>query len=684
MVVVSGTRVKNVVPCYSPQNNQTIMADLDNMVPKAVLISRPNSHPFLDRTLILEHPVKVGRAVPHAKPSSTNAIFDCKVLSRHHALISYENGKFFLQDTKSSNGTFVNNNRLSPGNHEVSSGDIVQFGVDVVENNRKVTHGCIIATLKLYLPDGKEAKASPSITKCETHGVIPLDEIYELNQILQQANQREQCLESKLSALQTIVDETKRSAEESWQIYVGEERLLSRLSALETQLQQARNNWSDERLKEEITKLRENNERYQEAAKEALEKVHSEKQQAVVLALEQERAKVVAEQDAELARELLIQAQMELTEMDKKLIEIQTKANEDKQDYEKHIRELEQHMEAEEAKIIELEKKIYELSLEVAKKHSLENKSDKPELIVTDDLKLKEEIIAENEIMTEMNKSNFNGFKENHISLTVAPVEQEACEDEKTEDQERETVVKDDSEKNESENKEKPKKVTFDMAATEEINNEEDSELGTEPASSDFSTDNVDSKTLKYQYQSAQREEMELRRKLEVLEKNSEANRTKIIELTKSLDDERTISGERLEICERLREELAHLEEKWHEGHIENQKLLERINEFQYTEVEPKESESKNEETLKHIESSLSSAATTVTNEQLMIIEEELVIFKEKYSQICDEKMKLQKDLLRLRVQYDMVCNNMYNKYFLYVGPLVMIVFYLLMREWFS
>ena len=46
---------------------------------------------------------------------------------------------------------------------QVCSGDILQFGVDVMENSRKVTHGCIIATLKLYLPDGKEAKASPTI-----------------------------------------------------------------------------------------------------------------------------------------------------------------------------------------------------------------------------------------------------------------------------------------------------------------------------------------------------------------------------------------------------------------------------------------------------------------------------------------------------------------------------------------
>lgn len=58
--------------------------------------------------------------------------------------------------------------------------------------------------------------------------------------------------------------------------------------------------------------FQENNEKYQEATKEALEKVHVEKQQAVVLALEQERAKISAEQDALLARDQLNGAQLEI------------------------------------------------------------------------------------------------------------------------------------------------------------------------------------------------------------------------------------------------------------------------------------------------------------------------------------------------------------------------------------
>ena len=87
---------------------------------------------------------KIGRSVARSKPTDNNAIFDCKVLSRNHALLWYKEGKFFLQDTKSSNGTFVNNSRLSKGAEEpreICSGDILQFGVDVQENAKKLTHG---------------------------------------------------------------------------------------------------------------------------------------------------------------------------------------------------------------------------------------------------------------------------------------------------------------------------------------------------------------------------------------------------------------------------------------------------------------------------------------------------------------------------------------------------------------
>lgn len=59
----------------------------------ALVAPRPNSHPFQERQLSLKEPIKIGRAVAKAKASQTNGIFDCKVLSRNHAILWYENGK---------------------------------------------------------------------------------------------------------------------------------------------------------------------------------------------------------------------------------------------------------------------------------------------------------------------------------------------------------------------------------------------------------------------------------------------------------------------------------------------------------------------------------------------------------------------------------------------------------------
>lgn len=58
----------------------------------AILSCQPNSHPFQERHISLHEPVKIGRSVARARPASNNGIFDCKVLSRNHAMLWYENG----------------------------------------------------------------------------------------------------------------------------------------------------------------------------------------------------------------------------------------------------------------------------------------------------------------------------------------------------------------------------------------------------------------------------------------------------------------------------------------------------------------------------------------------------------------------------------------------------------------
>jgi pSer/pThr/pTyr-binding forkhead associated (FHA) protein len=68
--------------------------------------------------------------------NSNKLAFKSKVVSRAHAEIWVEaGGKFFIKDTKSSSGTFLNHVRLSPANtesrpHQMKDGDILQLGVD--------------------------------------------------------------------------------------------------------------------------------------------------------------------------------------------------------------------------------------------------------------------------------------------------------------------------------------------------------------------------------------------------------------------------------------------------------------------------------------------------------------------------------------------------------------------------
>ncbi|XP_014208750.1 uncharacterized protein MAL8P1.12 [Copidosoma floridanum] len=274
MVIASNNWIQNV----SNINQEKIMSAT------GILICHDNSYPFQERTLSLEQPIKIGRSVARARAANDNAIFDCKVLSRNHALLWHDSGKFYLKDTKSSNGTFVNNKRLSPSGEESSafeicSGDVVQFGVDVVESTKKVTHGCIVATLKLYLPDGKEAKAS--FTNSIAYVNVTLEDLYKLHQLIQEAGRRENALRSKLEYMQQLLESTRIAINQSWKALVLEDCLLSRLETLENQVLAYSKNYGDDQLRMTSINLLEDKTQYQNATKELLQKKVQEKREIV-------------------------------------------------------------------------------------------------------------------------------------------------------------------------------------------------------------------------------------------------------------------------------------------------------------------------------------------------------------------------------------------------------------------
>ncbi|XP_011170380.2 sarcolemmal membrane-associated protein [Solenopsis invicta] len=314
-------------------NNNNGSSSGNKMTAKGVLICRDNSHPFQERTLTLEQPVKIGRSVARARAAPNNAIFDCKVLSRNHALLWYSSGKFYLQDTCSSNGTFVNNQRLSASGlestpKEVCSGDIVQFGVDVVENTKKVTHGCIVATLKLYLPDGKEAKASLSTSVSSPAGNVSLEDLYKLNQIMQEAQRREKALYSKLGYLQQLVENTRKAANQSWKALITEDRLLSWVMTVESQLTVYSKNYSEDKIRNELAKLQDEKAQYQNAAKEALQKVLQEKLEVTQRLVQLEGRLNETEEECQSLHNIAKYTQTELQELSAKYAEAQKKLQE--------------------------------------------------------------------------------------------------------------------------------------------------------------------------------------------------------------------------------------------------------------------------------------------------------------------------------------------------------------------
>ncbi|XP_059384988.1 LOW QUALITY PROTEIN: sarcolemmal membrane-associated protein-like [Carassius carassius] len=298
----------------------------------AVFTCRPNSHPFQERHVYLDEPVRIGRSVARCRPAQNNATFDCKVLSRNHALVWFDHktGKFYLQDTKSSNGTFINSQRLSRGSEEsppceVLSGDIIQFGVDVTENTRKVTHGCIVSTIKLFLPDGMEARRRSDVVPAPLPLAIDKvsantpsmysQELFQLSQYLQEALHREQMLEQKLATLQRLLASTQEASESSWQALIDEDRLLSRLEVMGNQLQAYSKNQPEDGIRKELVALTEDKHNYETTAKESLKRVLQEKIEVVRKLSEVERSMSNTEDECTHLREMNEHTQEELREL---------------------------------------------------------------------------------------------------------------------------------------------------------------------------------------------------------------------------------------------------------------------------------------------------------------------------------------------------------------------------------
>ena len=161
---ISALHTTPMLPSQQTANGQahqngTIRNGSQTEPPPALLYLLPMNGTFERKNIsvpFFPDVLRVGRQT-NAKtaPTATNGFFDSKVLSRQHAEVYAErNGRVFIRDVKSSNGTFVNGKRLSPENkesepHELREQDVLELGIDIVSEDQKtVVHHKVAARIE--------------------------------------------------------------------------------------------------------------------------------------------------------------------------------------------------------------------------------------------------------------------------------------------------------------------------------------------------------------------------------------------------------------------------------------------------------------------------------------------------------------------------------------------------------
>lgn len=69
---------------------------LHDLWPKAIFNCEKESHPFITREVMIKDIVKIGRAIVGSKVSLDTCLFDSRVLSRNHAILTYKDNKVYF------------------------------------------------------------------------------------------------------------------------------------------------------------------------------------------------------------------------------------------------------------------------------------------------------------------------------------------------------------------------------------------------------------------------------------------------------------------------------------------------------------------------------------------------------------------------------------------------------------
>lgn len=219
--------------------------------------------------------------------------------------------QFLLRDTKSSNGTYLNGVRLSnPGEesseYEIFSGDLIKFGVDIVEDSGGPSsfgkgNVCppVIATVTLFHPDGSQALRKPWQRYGFDHKSMNVssEQLLCLAYHVELAQKRQVQLQTKLRLLEVQLGTAEGSVQHSWQSLVTEDMLLSKVESLQTRLQSVllssnsnlgksgksrvsskdKENETIQLLRENLLEVQNQKEDYEEKAKKTIQSLYDQR-----------------------------------------------------------------------------------------------------------------------------------------------------------------------------------------------------------------------------------------------------------------------------------------------------------------------------------------------------------------------------------------------------------------------
>lgn len=137
---------------FSKQKITRPMSPLQQFVHVVKLVSPDSSSEFLKLLSVPLAPdsLKIGRQnVPKVVNKITDGFFDSRVLSRNHAELFVQDNQLYIRDLKSSNGTFINDEKLEPHkNYQLKIGDKIDLGTTLESQwaHKKIT--CKVAEFK--------------------------------------------------------------------------------------------------------------------------------------------------------------------------------------------------------------------------------------------------------------------------------------------------------------------------------------------------------------------------------------------------------------------------------------------------------------------------------------------------------------------------------------------------------